>query len=307
MDGKRYDRFYGHFQDAYETTYKYIQDRPELLKDLENIEFFASQVFENCFPSDFDSLKKIMWFPVIEAGLELEYSVFLAKAGLYKIAYMSLRNFMELSLVYFHYLLTVKSMGNEWVKGQIPTPFKREVISVLFEDENFQRFDAEVSIKEGINRVYSELSDICHTRGQPCSHLELTRANFPQFIEDSFINYLNRTKEVINIIITCFVGVNPIILFPLPIQEKFGMNGPLSGYLEEYQVSVLRKLLMPPFLDILLKHYQNDIGVLETIQYFEALPDITKEAFQQQINDFDIMMKEMGARDMQHSELPEEK
>ena len=219
---KSYDRISERFRDAFEGTDKYLQDKSELTSDLKNINFFATQVFEHCFPSDINRLKKIMWFPLIEAALELEYSVFFAKAGIYKVAYMCLRNFMELSLVYFFYVLSAKSRGNAWVKGNVPTPFKREILAVLFENEDFQKFDNDMHIKNAINQIYSDLSDICHTRGQPCSHLNMSRANFPQFIEESLKAFLQKTKDVINIVITCFAGVNPIILFPIPIQENLG-------------------------------------------------------------------------------------
>src|SRR5208283_602371 len=204
------DRLYYGFQEAFAETDKLIASNLALSEDFKNIHFFAHLVLPECFPSDFDSLKKIWLFPIVEAGLELEYAMFFAKAGIYKIAYMSLRNFMELSLVCFHFLLMAKGSGNEWVKGQIATPFKKEILNVLFDNDNFRHFDQHIQIKESINRNYSALSDICHTRGQPCSHMTLSRANFPQCIEESLRAFIARAKDVVDLVITCFVGVNPI-------------------------------------------------------------------------------------------------
>jgi len=53
---------------------------------------------------------------------------------------MALRDFLELSLVCFHFLLTARPKGNSRVKGQIPTTFKREILSVLFDNRDFQHF-----------------------------------------------------------------------------------------------------------------------------------------------------------------------
>jgi len=206
---------------------------------------------------------------------------------------MSLRNFLELSLVCFHFLLMAKGKGNEWVKGQISTPFKKEILNVLFDNEDFLHFDQHLQVKESINLNYSALSDICHTRGEPCSHMALSKGNFPQCIEESLQAFIARAKDVIDIVITCFVGVNPIILFSLPLDEKLGMNGPMSGFLQEYEVETLRKLLKPESLNALLAYYEADPGVLSTRQYFEDLPDITEKKFKQQIADFDKFMKEM--------------
>ena len=199
----------------------------------------------------------------------------------------------------FHYLLLAKAKGNTWVKGQSPTPFKKEILSVLFDNPDFQHFDQATHLKDRINCQYGELSDICHTRGQPCSHATLSKANFPRLVEESLDRYVDRTKEVIDLVIICFVvSINPIILFPLPIEEKFGMNGPASGFLEEYQVNVLRKLLKPESLKHLLKYYEFDPGVASFQQWFEEMPDITEEEFKRQLEDFDKFMKDMGPKNV---------
>ena len=301
QDTKRstiHDRLYVGFQGAYDATDKHVSRRPALTEDFKNIDFFA-MLLPECFPSDFDSLKKIWYFPILEAGLELEYSVFFAKAGVCKVAYMCLRNFLELSLVCFHYLLLAKAKGNTWVKGQSPTPFKKEILSVLFDNPDFQHFDQATHLKDRINCQYGELSDICHTRGQPCSHATLSKANFPRLVEESLDRYVDRTKEVIDLVIICFVvSINPIILFPLPVEEKFGMNGPMSGFLEEYQVKVLHRLLKPESLKHLLKYYEFDPGVASFQQWFEEMPDITEEEFKRQLEDFDKFMKDMGPKNV---------
>jgi hypothetical protein len=294
------DRLYYAFIEAFEETDKTIAVDTALSEDFERIRFFSTQVLANCFPLDFRSLRKVGLFPIVEAELELEYSLFFAKAGVYKLAYMCLRNFMELSLVCFHYLLTTRR-AIDWVQGQAPTPFKRQILSVLFESEDFRHFDRHINIRDRIDNYYNTLSDICHTRGQPCSHMTLSKANYPRLVEETLHTYISRCKDVIDIVITCFVAVNPIILFPLPIDEKFGINGPLSGFLQEYQTEALRKLLKPDSLKVLLKYFESDPGVNSLRQYFADLPDITEEEFRKQLDDFDAFMKEMEARNAQQS------
>ncbi len=293
-----HDRLYTAFQGAYDATGKHVSMTPALAENFKSIDFFATQVLKECFPFDLESLKRICYFPIIEAGLELEYSLFFAKAGVYKVAYMCLRNFLELSLVCFHYLLVAKAKGNTWVKGQSPTPFKKDILSVLFDNPDFQHFDRAIHLKDRINCQYGELSDICHTKGQPCSHRTLSQANFPNMVEESLNRYVDRSKDIIDLVIICFVSVNPIILFSLPIDEKFGMNGPMSGFLQEYQVKVLRQLLKPESLKHLLEHYEFDPGVVSIRQSFEEMQDITEEEFKRQLEDFDKFMKEMAPKNI---------
>lgn len=287
--GPPYDRFVA----AYAATEEHISSTPALAEAFESLQLFAGQILDSCFPSDFESLLKMWYFPIEEARLELEYSLFLAKAGVYKVAHMCLRNFLELSLVCFHYLLQARSKANAWVKGQVPTPVKKEVLRVLFDNPDFQHLDLAIRVKDRINRHYEELSDISHTRGRPCSHQGMGKANFPRLSKESLDSYMCRAKDVVGLVITCFVGVNPIILFPVPVEEKFGINGPLSGFLEECDVEILRKLLDPESLSQLLKYYETHPVVLSIRDWFESLPDITEEEFKRQIDDLDKSRREM--------------
>jgi hypothetical protein len=293
------DRLYVSFEGAYKATAEFLEHDSALHAKFDDLHFFASQILTECYPSDFESIKKMWWFPIVEAGLELEYSLFFAKAGIYKVAHMSLRNFLELSLTCFHFLLMKEAKGNEWVRGHVPTPFKRGILNVLLDNEDFFKLDRYIAIKDRIESAYRLLSDICHTRGQPSSHMTLSKANYPRFIEESLRRYIQTTQDVVDIVITCFVAVNPIILYPTPIEEKFGINGPMSGYLQEYQVERLRRLLKPASLEHLLHYYDSDPGVKSLREYFEGLPDITEDEFKKQLEDFDRFIKEMNAQSVQ--------
>ncbi len=281
------ERFYGRFQEAFSHTERLVSMNPDLESDFKDIHVFVHDIFPACFPSNSEREKKIWWFPLAEAGLDLEYSIFFAKAGIYKTAYMSLRNFMELSLVYFYYLLIAKSKGNEWAKGKIPTPFRNDILKVLFKNDDFRYFDSQIKIRESIDSEYGKLNDICHTRGVLHSHTTLSMGNYPRCIEESLRSFVTRIKAVIDVVMTCFVGVNPIILFPVPLDEKFGMSGPFSGYLKEYQVKTLHKLLTPESLKTLLAYYEANPNVASIRQYFEDLPDMTDEQRSQQKAVFD--------------------
>ena len=295
------DHLYKPFNDSYIATDAFLDENPLLKSQFDDLYSFASHILSECFPSDIDSIRKVWWFPVVEAGLELEYSLFFAKAGIYKTAYMALRNSLELSLTCFHFLLMKKAKGNDWVKGHTPTPFKHEILSGIFENEDFFNLDQHISIKARIETAYRTLNDICHTRGRPHSHMELSKANYPRFTAEALQNYILTTRDVVDLVITCFIGVNPIILYPIPVEEKFGVNGPMSGYLQEPEVERLRRLLKPDSLQYLLRYYDKNQEVQSQREYFADLPDITEAEVREQFDEFERFIADINSRNAQPS------
>ena len=78
----------------------------------------------------------------------------------------------------------------------------------------------------------------------------------------------------------------------LPITEKHGMNGPASGFFEEWQAEHIRALIPERHRDVLVALAEADPGVVSIRDYFYSLPDLTAEQFQKQIEDFDNQTKE---------------
>jgi hypothetical protein len=285
-EAKMRDMLYDSFRASYEASEEYIREHPELASDFDVMELFAGGTLADCFPCDLESLEKLWPFPITEAAVELEYALFLAKGGIYKVAFMCLRNFLELGLICCHFLLTTKRGGNAWINGAMNTPFKKDMLKVLFENQGFQEMDRRLNLKGAISHLYDQLSDVCHTRGRPSSHATLSASNLPRMVERSLRQFVDRTMDVLDAVIICLVCLNPIILFPLPIEEKFGMNGPMVGFLQEHQVGRLRKLLKPASLKHLLERYEPDPGIIRVREWFEALPNMTEGQLDKQCQDF---------------------
>ena len=85
---------------------------------------------------------------------------------------------------------------------------------------------------------------------------------------------------------------NPVLLFGLAITKKHGMNGPASGFFEEWQAEHIRSLIPERNRDVLVALAEADPGVVSIRDYFYSLPDLTAEQFQEQIEDFDNQTKE---------------
>jgi hypothetical protein len=184
-----------------------------------------------------------------------------------------------------------------------PTPFKRDIINVLFKKNNFIQLDKYILIKDKIEKAYGKLNDICHTKGESHSHMSLSKANYPRFIQESYDSFIQIAKEVVNIVITCFVVVNPIILFPVPLELKFGINGPVSGFLEEYEVEILWKLLKPESLQHLRQYYESDPEIISIREEIENLPDISDEELRQQLDEFDEKIKQLNIKNIQQKNI----
>lgn len=78
----------------------------------------------------------------------------------------------------------------------------------------------------------------------------------------------------------------------LPLDEKFGLNGPVGGFLRVDQVELIGSIIDPDELALLRKIALQDPSVQSVVAEFESLPDITDEEFEAQSQQFDEFMKE---------------
>ena len=90
---------------------------------------------------------------------------------------------------------------------------------------------------------------------------------------DSFVDTISYTALLVAL-------SNPVILVGLPIEEKFGMNSPISGFFEESQAEQFRALIPERHRDVLVALAKADAGVVSIRDYFHSLPDLTAAQFQ---------------------------
>ena len=114
----------------------------------------------------------------------------------------------------------------------------------------------------------------------------------PEYSADALEKALDSFVATIGYIALLIALSNPVLLFGLPITEKHGMNGPASGFFEEWQAEHIRALIPERHRDVLVALAEADPGVVSIRDYFYSLPDLTAEQFQEQIEDFDNQTKE---------------
>jgi hypothetical protein len=89
---------------------------------------------------------------------------------------------------------------------------------------------------------------------------------------------------------------NPVILVGVPFEEKFGLEGPMSGYLNDGQAEVINNLIPPNYKDYFNQLIHNDEEIKSVVDYFNSLPDLTEDDLKEQAKRQDEFFNEMKSK-----------
>jgi len=78
-------------------------------------------------------------------------------------------------------------------------------------------------------------------------------------------------------VITVMLVKYPIGMVPLPLDQKFGFNGPVGGFLGDHNQTAVVSVLEPKEREYLERVAYGDQWVQGIIERIEAMPDITQE------------------------------
>lgn len=270
---------------ATEESSTFIANRPALAATLQDLTLFGNQVILESVPSDFDSLGKIGYFPFTEASTEFSYSLNLALGGAYKPAYLCLRSYLELALVGLHFLAlpAADHSGLRWLRSKDPTPFRGAIVKALRGDKRFTTAAQRLGFFERLDELYGCLSNQTHTRGEKHGHIATSKGNFPRFVQEALEKYVTQLWKVSALIATGFAILRPVVLVPLPLDEKFGLNGPLSGFLQDFEVEVVRSFLPQEHVEWLEARSAVDEEAVSAKAWVESLSDLTHEDWDRQV------------------------
>lgn len=295
-----------------------LQQRTKLLSDSANFttgktldflksEFPMKELFFSClhfinegliqsFPSTFDMINKFGYFPGTEAEYELQQSLNLSFLAQYKSSFDSLRRAIELVVVSVFFLddsLPVHEARN-WANSKNSTPMFSNMLKKIKRRKNFLALEEKFKCIEFIQNFYWELSDISHTRGISFSlnRIQDTRnvingVSVPNFSPDAFNFFIAKFTCAIQHIAIFLTLMNPVILTPLPMFEKFGLNPPMSGFFEFSEVETLKAVLPNEFFSYAEKYFQNDPIVNGIIEDISNRPDLSEEQLNKQLKDHD--------------------
>lgn len=225
-------------------------------------------------------------FPLTEGEYELESSIGLCKLGFYKHAIGALRNVLELGWLSVYWDLHGQSHIDiqGWLRSVEQTPFRSEVFKKLRTNANIRTFDEKHSLLNDAEKLYHELCDFAHTKGVQYSIRALGRSNVNTFNEASVRKWLTLMWRVVQVVVALHVLKYPVGLQETPIDEKFGLNGPVGGFLRPAQAEGIRSLFPADVAATLQQISDNDPEARSMAMWVNEMPDITEAEFQEQID-----------------------
>lgn len=279
---------------------KYINERYGDRDMLKLAVDFSTEDLLDAAPSYFDSIKKVWFFPWVEAGYELEKSLNLIMLSSYKNSYDSMRRALELMIIAAFYVLDSidAKKARSWLSSNRNTPNFKRAVEELIKHEPYLNCERQCEFTKHISDIYYELSDYIHVKGVEKSNSRLESAMYNVhgvhlfvFNESACGKSLNLLIETIRMISLVCALIIPQLLVGLEIYQKFGINGPASGFFTPEQATRICTLIpenFKAFIDELKKC--DDVRSIE--EWFYNLPDISeeelKEQFEEQAKNFPI-------------------
>ena len=255
---------------------------------------FISYHHSEAVRADFKQLYTVGYFPATETEMELDYSIKHALIGSYKAAFADLRRALELSLisVYLTSETCETKKAVDWITSQCDTPHFSNSLDKLIKIERYKEFNDKYNWKTNLKNLYWQLSNFSHNKGQLNGYRELHRTrsfigstsspsiNFETI--DKFCDFYIKTVEEIVVILSLY---NPIILVGVPLYEKFGLNGPASGFFYDGQAESVHLLIPENYKKYFKDLAENDNEIKGFQDYFKSLPDLTQEDIDEQIRE----------------------
>ncbi|MFZ3059249.1 MAG: hypothetical protein WA102_05855 [Candidatus Methanoperedens sp.] len=240
----------------------------------------AYEAFNECgmvYPITTDNFLSGERIPLIEAEETNEILLFQVFSGMYKISFQLLREILELVLLQFYiYFEDDKKFLRNWLKGEVGTPFKKEMKKALHKSEAYELANPKFNLDSQLDRIYENLSGYIHTQGIKYSHKELKNTNRPVFSEKSLVKFSDVYFETIKYCILLIAINFPNAIEPLPIFSKFGHNAPFS-FINESKVQKIRSIFTKAELLELDDLSLNNKDFLDLKAYVEAMPDLTQD------------------------------
>lgn len=263
----------------------YLQKHKETIANKIEKNVWVHRSLTDLVPETIENFWSGHIFPLSEAEYELESSIEFCKLGFYKHAIAALRNVLELGLLSVYWDIDGQSHIDikKWLGSGEPTPFKRIVFAKLKTNGNIKKFDDTHKIFDETATLYEQLCNFAHTKGLHFSSRKLGNSNINTFNEKSLEKWLEFMTRVIKIVVAFHILKYPVGLQNTPIDDKFGLNGPIGGFLQPFQAERIRKLFDKKTSNALQEISDNDPEVKSVAEWVNEKPDITEGEFLAQI------------------------
>lgn len=270
-------------QELLKVSRSFIKDEYENRIMLEECINFSVYNLEDVFRSDFETLRRTWLFPPLECSGELQEALCRILECSYKSSFDHCRRALEIAVVgcYFVQEEVSQDSGMKWLRSDENTPFFSHTCMKLFNKGLFLKFDRAFYWVSKLKKMYGRLGDFVHTRGmkyslnsiQP-SHALIGGFRMREFCRESVIYCLDTYVETVRHLATLYTLNNPVLLVGLPLDEKFGGNGPFSGFFAEGQSQLLRNILFEETREFFENEAENNEGVQSVLDWIKELPDM---------------------------------
>lgn len=293
--------FIKNISDRVDESLEYIET-----KYLQKLKFelaidFISYHHSDAIKADMYQFETVGYFPATEAEMELDYSIKHALIGSYKSAFADLRRAIELTLTSV-YLTSDQSNRKEainWILSKSDTPFLSSMLKKLIKKGRYKDINDKHDWMNNLKQFYWNLSDYSHNRGQLKGYRELNKPGFftagtsaPTVNTDTLESFCDYYIQTVQEIIAMLALYNPMILVGVPLDTKFGLNPPASGFYYDHQAEIVHTLLPDRYKQYFLDIKENDEEVKSIVFWFDSQPDITEEDMKNQAIQLDEYYKQ---------------
>lgn len=264
----------------------FIMNEYKSYSELKTAIEYVDYLHSDTITADINQVVKLGYYPATETEMELDHSIKHALIGSYKSAFSDLRRALELCIisVYLSSEKIDRKKAIDWVMSNSDTPGFSNVLNKLIKEGRFRDIDEACHWKINLQNLYWLLSDYSHNKGQLKGYRELNNTSFftsgtsapsikLETLELFCDFYIQIVKEIVAIQSLC----NPAILVGVPFEEKYGLEGPMSGYFNELQAEIVNRLIPEKYGSYFNLLIETDEEIKSIIEYFNSLPDLTEE------------------------------
>lgn len=275
-------------EEVYNKSEEYLEIHGDLREEVAT-HLWAYHEIGDLVPQTVENFWTGHFFPYSESYYELENSFELCELGFYRHSLFTLRCVLELGVMelYFDKENQAHIGIQNWLRSDDRTPDFRSSLRSLFKLEYFRRFNEIFSLQQEVENIYSSLNDYVHVRGYHYSTRGQTRSNFNRFSDSSLRRYVEFMKKIVTAIVTMILLKYPIGMQNLPLWDKFGLNPPAGGFLDESSRSVVLVILDEDTKKVLQDISNNDPTINGIVRHILSMPDLTEEELTRQRAEWD--------------------
>ena len=282
-------------EDRFKASYDYLKTEYPQINNLRDSIDFVDYLLLDALKPDVEYLITIGFFPLSEMKMDLDHSIKHALIGSYKAAFADLRRALELALtmIYLTSDMSDVKKAKEWVLSKLDTPHFSSSLKKLVANGRYFDFNVQFDWRKELQDFYWRLSDFSHNKGQLKSYHELNKVSafisstsLPTICYDTLSLFSDLYIQTIGEIVTMLALYNPVILVGIPIEDKFGLNGPVTGFYSETQSALIHKLMPDKYKGYFKLLSERDVELLSIVDYYRSLPDLTVEEFKVQADEF---------------------